>query len=135
MNPPPSGVDVEMTTRTVARTDIRRALAWGAFLAVLWVAVALIRPGTTFHLAPFLIAAAPPVLLVLDEGGATDRSSVLRVGAVAGALSLVTASLLLIIGAATGPVFEPFSTPMTEAIVLTAAGAVAGIGFGWWRTR
>ena len=40
-----------MTTQTIARTDIRRALVWGALLAVLWVVVALVRPESTFHLA------------------------------------------------------------------------------------
>ncbi len=128
-------VDAEMTTQTIARTDSRRALMWGVMLAVLWVAVAVLRPATTFHLAPFLIASAPPVLLVLDEGASVDRSSVLRIGAIGAALSLGTALLLLAIGAMEGPVFEAFPSPLVEAFVLTAAGAVVGIGIGWWRTR
>jgi len=130
-----SVVDAEMTTQTIARTDTRRALMWGAMFAVLWVAIAILRPATTFHLAPFLIAGAPPVLFVLDEGASTDRASVLRIGAFSAALSIGTALVLLTIGAMEGPVFEAFPSPLVEALALTAAGAIVGIGIGWWRTR
>ena len=135
MNCPGAAVDAAMTTQTIARTDIRRALMWGAMLAVLWVAVAIFQPTSTFHLAPFLIAAAPPVLLILDEGAATDRASVLRVGAISLAIATGAALLLLAIGAMDGPVFEMFPGPMVEAFTFAAIGAVSGIGFGWWRTR
>jgi len=131
----PKEVDVEMTTQTIARTDIRRALVWGALLAVLWVVVALVRPASTFHLAPFLIAAAPPVLLVLDEGASAERASVLRIGAISAALALGATLLLLGIGAMDGPTFELFSSPLVEAVVFTAVGAVSGTGFGLWRTQ
>jgi len=123
-----------MTTQTIARTDIRRALVWGALLAVLWVVVALVRPESTFHLAPFLIAAAPPVLLVMDDG-ASARASVLRIGAISAALALGATLLLLGIGAMEGPTFELFSSPLVEAVVFTAVGAVSGTGFGLWRTQ
>ena len=124
-----------MTTQTIPRTDVRRSLLWGALLAVLWVVVALIRPGTTFHLAPFLIAAAPPVLLVLDEGTAVTRTAVARVGAIGVGLSLGTALLLLSIGAMDGPAFEPFTSPLVEVLAFATLGAAGGISFGWWRTR
>ncbi len=131
----PDRVDTAMTTQTVARTDVRRALVWGVLLAVLWVAVATLRPATTFHLAPFLVAAAPPVLLVMDEGASADRTSVLRIGAISTSLALGTALLLLVIGAMEGPAFELFPSPLVEAVAFAAVGAVGGIGFGWWRTR
>lgn len=128
-------VDGEMTTQIIARIDIRRALVWSALLAVLWVVVALLRPATTFHLAPFLVAAAAPVLLVLDEGASADRASVLRIGVISTALALGAAVLLLAIGAMEGPAFEVFPSPLAEAFAFAAVGAVGGIGFGWWRTR
>ena len=108
---------------------------WGVMLAVLWVAVAVLRPATTFHLAPLLVAVTPPVLLVLDEGASADRDSVLRIGAISAALSLGTALPLLAIGAMEGPVFEVFPSPLVEAIAFTAIGGFGGIGFGWLRTR
>jgi len=124
-----------MTTQTIARTDIRRALMWGAMLAVLWMAVAVLRPTSTFHLAPFLIAAAPPVLLVMDDGAFADRAAMLRTGAISSALALGAALLLFTIGSMDGPVFEAFPGPLAEAITLTAMGAASGIVFGLWRTR
>ncbi|MEA2024658.1 MAG: hypothetical protein U9N79_10290 [Actinomycetota bacterium] len=135
MNLRPATVDIEMTTHPVVRTDTRRPLMWGALLAVLWVAVAILRPGTTFHLAPFLIAAAPPALVALDDGATADMAVVVRAGAIAGALSLVTAMLLLAIGAMNGPAFEMFPGPVVEAVVFTAVGAIGGIGFGLWRAH
>lgn len=128
-------VDAEMTTQTISRTDPRRALMWGGMLAILWVAVAVLRPATTFHLAPFLIAAAPPVLLVLDEGASADRSSVFRIGAISAAVSVGTALVILAIGAMEGPAFEVFPSPLAETFAFAAAGVFGGIGFGWWRTR
>ena len=89
----------------------------------------------TRRVAPFLVAATPPVLLVLDEGASADRSSVLRIGVISTALSLGAALLLLAIGAMEGPVFEVFPSPLVEVVALTAVGAIGGIGFGWWRTR
>ena len=59
----------------------------------------------------------------------------LRIGAISAALSLGTALLLRAIGAMEGPVFEVFPSPLVEAVALTVAGALGGIGFGWWRTR
>jgi len=124
-----------MTTQTIARTDIRRALMWGAMLAVLWMAVAVLRPTSTFHLAPFLIAAAPPVLLVMDDGAFADRAAMLRTGAISSVLALGAALLLFTIGSMDGPVFEAFPGPLAEAIAFTAMGAASGIVFGLWRTR
>ena len=124
-----------MTTQTISSTDTRRALMWGVMLAILWVTVAILRPATTFHLAPFLVAGAPSVLFVLDEGAAAERTSVIRIGALSASLSLGVALLLLTIGAMDGPVFEVFPGPLVEAIAFTAIGTIGGIGFGWWSTR
>lgn len=135
MNPWPNPVDAAMTTKTIARADIRRPLMWGAMLAVLWVAVAIVQPTSTFHLAPFLIAAAPPVLFTLDEGTDTDRDSLLRVGVMSLALAIGAALVLLAIGVMDGPVFEMFPSPVVEAFVFAAIGAVSGVVVGWWRTR
>ena len=124
-----------MTTHVNVRPDLRRALIWSAALAGLWVVVALIRPTSTFHLAPFLIAAAPPVLLTLDGGSATNWATVLRLAAGGTALALAATLLVAVTGAMQGPAFEGFSGPLLEAVVFTAAGTATGIGFAWWRMR
>ena len=124
-----------MTTHVSVHPDLRRALMWGALLAVLWVDVALIRPTSTFHLAPFLIAAAPPVLFTLDGGSATNWATVLRLAAGGMALALAATLLVAVVGAMQGPAFEGFSGPLLEAVVFTAAGTAVGISFAWWRMR
>ena len=132
----PATVDHRMTTTQVQiRPDIRRALMWGALLAGLWVVVALIRPMSTFHLAPFLIAGAPPVLFGLDAPDRSDRTLVMRIGAAALVLAVATSGVVAAIGAMQGPSFEAFPSPLVEAAVFSAIGSVAGVGFALWKAR
>jgi hypothetical protein len=124
-----------MTAQAPTRPDLRRALGWSLALAALWVVVALIRPTSTFHLAPFLIAAAPPVLLTLDGDSRTDWTTLLRVALGGMALALTATFVVSVLGAMQGPTFEGFSGPLVEAVALTAVGAAVGVGFAWWRMR
>ncbi len=124
-----------MTTDIVNRAGMRGALAWGGFLSVLWIGVAVLRPGTTFHLAPLLVAAAPPLLLTLNERITVDARTVTVVGASSAAMAIGTALVVAGVGAMEGPAYGPFPTPMIEALVLTAVGAVVGIGIGRFRSR
>ena len=124
-----------MTTQALIRPDIRRALVWGALLAGLWVVVALIRPTSTFHLAPFLIAGAPPVLFGLDGPDRSDRTPVMRIGAAALVLAVATLGVVAAIGAMQGPSFEAFPSPLIEAAVFSAIGSVTGVGFALWKAR
>lgn len=104
-------------------------------LAGLWVVVALMRPTSTFHLAPFLIAAAPPVLFTLDSDHRADWTAVLLLSVVGMALALAATLAVSILGAMHGPSFEGFSGPVVEAVVFTVIGTVVGISFAWWRMR
>ncbi len=124
-----------MTTSIQASSDVRRALQWGVPLAGLWLIVALARPETTFHLAPFLIAAAPPILLVLDDRTLVDRPDMVRVALGALAIAAVATIAVSAVGAMQGPAFEAFGTPVVEAVVFALFGGVVGFGFAWWRTR
>lgn len=108
---------------------------WSALLAGLWVAVALIRPTSTFHLAPFLIAAAPPVLFTLDRETRADWTTVFRLAAAGMALALAATFVVAASGAMQGPAFESFSGPLVEAAVFAAVGTAVGIGFAWWKMR
>ena len=128
-------VEHDMTTPAIARPDLRRVLVWSATLAGLWVAVAVMRPTSTFHLAPFLIAAAPPVLFTLNGDIRVDRTTVLRLAAGGMALALTATVAVVVVGAMQGPAFEGFSGPLVEAVVFTAAGTAVGIGFASWRMR
>ncbi len=128
-------VDYGMTLHVQTRPDIRRALVWGALLAGLWVVVALVRPTSTFHLAPLLIAGAPPVLFGLDNSDRPDRGSVLRVGVASFAMALAASAVVAAIGAMQGPAFEVFLSPLIEAVAFSVFGSVAGVGFSSIRTR
>lgn len=124
-----------MTTPAITRPDLRRVLIWSVALAGLWVVVALVRPTSTFHLAPFLIAAAPPVLFILDGDTGADRATVYRLAAVGMAIAVMATFIVAVAGAMQGPAFEGFPGPFVEALVFTAVGTVVGIGFALWRMR
>ena len=123
-----------MTTQLIrTRPDLLRALVWSVALAGLWVVVALIRPMSTFHLAPFLIAAAPTVLFALDGDRRAEWPTAVRLASGGTALALAATFVVSILGAMQGPPFEGFSGPLVEAVVFTAVGTAVGIGFAWWR--
>jgi len=125
-----------MTTQlTRTRPDLRRTFGWSVALAGLWVVVALIWPTSTFHLAPFLVAAAPPALFALDDNNRTDWTTISRLAAGGIAFALAATLVVSVLGAMQGPAFEGFSGPLVEAAVFTAVGTAVGIGFAWWRMR
>lgn len=124
-----------MTTQAPTRPDLRRALVWSFALAGLWIIVALIRPTSTFHLAPFLIAAAPPVLFALDGSNRTDWTTMFRLAGGGITFALAATLAVSVLGAMQGPAFEVFSGPFVEAVVFAVVGTVVGIGFAWWRMR
>lgn len=116
------------------RTGSLRAIAWGGGFALLWVILAFARPSLTFHLAPFLVAAAPPVLLALDDAAHASRTQVVTATAIGAGLALVATAILASGGRLDGAGFGPFSSALSEALILIGAGAVVGLVVGWWRT-
>ena len=124
-----------MTAYTMTRPVVRRSLALGALLAAVWVIVALIRPSATFHLAPLLVAGAPVALFGLDGPPASDRGSVLLLGAASLVLALVTTLVVDAVGAMNGPALGGFPTPLLEAAVFGVLGSIAGVRFALWRIR
>lgn len=117
----------------IKRAGSARAIAWGGAFALLWVVLAFARPTLTFHLAPFLVTAAPPVLLALDDGADASRAQVFASTAIGAALALAVTAVLASAGRLDGAGLGPFTNALTEAIGFIAAGMVIGIGLGWWR--
>lgn len=92
-----------------------------AFLfAALWVAVAGLRPDTTFHLAP-LIVAAWPALRERELAGAV-RMSLLGLF-----LALATTMMLFSLGGLDGPSLLPWGGAGFESVLAGAAGALLGV--------
>lgn len=118
---------------TIKRAGSVRAIGWGGGFALLWVILAFARPSLTFHLAPFLVTAAPPILLALDDGSGASRNQVAVVTSIGASLALAVTAVLAAAGRLDGAGLGPFSSALAEAIVLIGGGAVVGLAVGWWR--
>lgn len=115
---------------TIQSSQYRRAVLSSVGLAVLWIVVAFIRSGATFHLAPILVAASLPILAAYDS---EDRITIteLTIASVAGLTIALLATLLLTVAdQLTGPSLLPFGGAVTESVVFAIGGAVAGFGIG-----
>lgn len=92
---------------------------------MLWVVLAQVSSTTTFHLAPLLVAAAPPVV---DASEGTDRTSRLVLLAVLGTvLALIVTGILSGTGSLAGPSLLPTGGAALESVVFSFAGAVVGL--------
>lgn len=109
---------------------------WTAAVALTWLALALWRPSTTWHLAPLLLAAAWPWVVGQDQspGDRSGRRRVLAAGvagltaAVLGTAALATSGLLR------GPTWTGSGSPVVEALVLAVAGSLVATLAGLART-
>ncbi len=108
--------------------SLRSAIGWTGALGALWIGVALLRPTTTFHLAPLLVAGAAPVLAALDAP--LQSRAVVILAAWSGALSLTATAAVVALGAMDGPSLAPFPSPTLEAIALSVGGAATGAAIG-----
>jgi hypothetical protein len=127
-------VDVAMQT-IERRAGIGRSAAWGGGLALLWLVLALARPSLTFHLAPLLVAAAPPVLLTLDDRAGATRREIVLATVLGAAMALVTTGILTGLGRLEGPGLGPFPDALVESLAFVAIGALIGVSGGCWRLR
>ena len=106
--------------------QFRRAVSISVGLALLWVVVAFIRSGATFHLAPILVAAAVPVAVSYDS---RDNVSTLRLALasmIGLAISLVATLILTAADMMAGPSLLPSGGAVTEAVVFSLVGALGG---------
>ncbi len=123
-----------MLTNT-SLSPFRRAAASSIGLAVLWVVVALLRSGTTFHLAPALVAAVLPVVFAYDGDDRTSARPIV-VAALAGLVVALVATLVLAAtGLMTGPSLLPFGGAVTESVVFAIAGAIGGLAIAMLHHR
>ena len=109
-----------MTTYEIHKRTHEGLLA-GLGLAAVWVLAAALRPTSTFHLAPILIAGIVPLLG--KKVGLRHRA--VTVAGFVG-LSIVAASsvILALFDLLRGPSLLPFGDAFVEAIVFAAGTAV-----------
>ena len=124
---------------TEATRHLQRPLA-GFALAVagviaLWVILALVRDGTTFHLAPLIVAGALPVMAGLDPDHERSATATAALAIVGGIAALGTTAGLAAADAMAGPSLLPFGGAATESVVFSLVGVVGGFLFAAARTR
>ncbi len=106
--------------------QFRRAVSISLGLAVLWLVVAFFRSGTTFHLAPILVAAALPVAVAYDARDQTSTQGLVVASVVGLAIAFVATLILTLADMMTGPTLLPFGGAVTEAVVFSLVGAIGG---------
>jgi hypothetical protein len=88
---------------------------------------AAIRPEVTYHLAPLLVAGAPPVAMTLDRAQVPLSRVLVPAAGVGLALATIVAALLTTVGWLNGPAVEPFSNVLAETIAGAGLGAARGM--------
>ena len=106
--------------------QFRRAVSISLGLALLWVVVALLRSGTTFHLAPILVAAAVPVTVAYDTRDQTSMQDLVVAAVIGLALALLATLILTLADEMTGPSLLPSGGAVMEAVVFSLIGAIGG---------
>ena len=116
-----ASVEDTHTRERTSPTAIRVSLG----LVVLWAVLAAIRPGTTFHLAPLLVAGAVPWVHRLQDRPSrpiTFRPAMIGLG-LAGGASVV----LALVGLLDGPSLLPFGGALEESLAAATIGGLAGL--------
>ena len=127
------GVVGGMTATIKNSTATQTPLLIGAGLAALWLALGLVSSGTTYHLAPLLVAAIPATLAALDGPGLAPVRLIGLVGIGAVGALAVTA-LLSATGNLDGPSLLPFGGAAVESVVFAGLGALTALVVGFVRS-
>jgi hypothetical protein len=122
--PPGRLTPVVEHTYTSDRTPVV-AIRISLGFALLWALLAAVRPGTTFHLAPLLVAAAVPWVHRVQDRPA--RPAAYRLAAVGTGIAAGTSVLLAIAGRLDGPTLLPFGGALEESLVGAVIGGLAGL--------
>lgn len=109
--------------------------AWTVVAGLLWLALALWRPTTTWHLAPALMAGAWPLLVqARPTRGRGGRVRVLTVGVGGFAAAGLTTLALSEANLLRGPTLPGFTAAATEALVPAGGAALLAVLLGMFRT-
>ncbi len=104
----------------------------GLVFAAIWVLLAALRPGVTFHLAPLIVAATVPVTQRLTVGRPARPMEAAASAAVGAGLAALVLAGLEATGRLDGPALDPFEGVVAESLVAIAIGVVAGLVVQLW---
>lgn len=109
-----------MTSTTHERISETAVGVWTVGIALVWIATAFLRPDTTMHLGPLLLALVPAFL-----GRDSDHPQ--RGVLVGTGIGAMVITILSITGNLDGPSLSGFPDALTESIVLLAIGGTGGL--------
>lgn len=116
------------------RSALRRAVGYAVGLGAVWAVAAALRPDTTYHLAPLLIAATLPFVLVSEQSTVAVR--VAAAGAAGGvAVALIATIALGMADLLRGPSLLPFGGAVVEAVGFSVGGGAVGMVAALGRRR
>jgi hypothetical protein len=110
-----------MTTTTIGAPAERQTYLITLGLSAVWIAAALLRPETTFHLGPIILPIVPMLIAPKEQR--------LKAVAVAIGIGAGVITLLSITGNLSGPAFEPFPSALAESVLALAGAGILSIGF------
>lgn len=106
----------------------------GVGLAALWLVLGFISDGTTYHLAPLLVAGLPASLYALENATPLlRRSAALTVLGTSAAL--IATFALAATGNLGGRSLLPFGGAAAESTIFVLVGAAGGFTVGFVRSR
>jgi glutaredoxin len=114
-----------------AATRLAQAAWWGGAVlsvaaALVWFLLATTHPGTTYHVAPVLVAAAWPITRRWHTRAALSGRAAAATALGGAAVGLAATALLAVRHAMSGPTLTGSGTALTETLVAVAVGTVVG---------
>jgi uncharacterized protein (DUF427 family) len=108
-----------------ANRALSPGLIWTLVVAVVWSALVVWRPTTTWHLAPLILASAWPWVIGQDSasGDPSARSRIVLAGGAGLSAALALTGVLSASGRLDGPTWTGSGTPVIEALLLSVGGA------------
>lgn len=116
--------------RMLERGAVRRAAGYAVGLGAVWAVAAALRPETTYHLAPLLVAATLPFVLVAEQPSLGLRGTL--AGAAGGtAVAFIATAALGFADLLRGPSLLPFGGAVVESVIFSVVGGVLGLVAAW----
>lgn len=127
------GIDQDAAPHTATARRWATAPLVSVVLAMGWVLLAAAHPGTTYHFAPLVVAAACPVVTRWQAGSALSVRVGCLVAGFGGAAAGTATAVLAAAGDLNGPTLTGSAHAVTETVVSLLIGVAAGAAIAWTR--